>query len=453
VNPRDTIVAVSTPPGRGAIGLVRLSGELVADIAQQLLRPAARIGGLQLLPRHAHRVAVVDSAEQLIDDALATLFPAPNSFTGETVLEIAAHGSPVILRAIVERALALGARLAGPGEFTLRAFLRGRVDLAQAEAIGNIINATTLYQARVAAQQAGGSLSRRLRPIKEQLLELMALLEAGIDFADNDIDVAPTAELLARLDAITALLDPLLRSYQYGRVVNDGLRLALVGRPNTGKSSLFNQLLREDRAIVTDIPGTTRDLISESFELNGIPVRLMDTAGIRESNDQVESLGIERSREALRDADVTLVVVDASQALSAEDETLQAEAAAAGRWLLVANKSDQPRRAELSHSAVAVSASTGAGIEELRAAILATALPEGGHDQQGGFLTSLRHAQLLSEARAYLAKARQAVEDGIPHEMVMLDLRFALDPIDGVTGATTADDLLNRIFSGFCIGK
>ena len=281
----------------------------------------------------------------------------------------------MVLRYALERLCQAGARLAEPGEFTLRAYLNGRIDLPQAEAIRDLIEATTLYQARIAAQQAEGSVSRRLKPVKEQLLELIALLEAGIDFAEDDISVAPAEEILRRLDPIIAAIAALAASFAYGKLVHDGFTLAIVGRPNVGKSSLFNRLLEQDRAIVTEIPGTTRDVVSETASLGGIPVKLLDTAGIRLGQDVVESLGIERSYQAMADADLTLVVVDTSQALSKEDESLIERARGGGKTLIAANKCDLTARTEIP-GALPVSALTGTGIKELRAAIMEVIAPQ-----------------------------------------------------------------------------
>jgi tRNA modification GTPase len=440
----DTIVAISTPPGRGGLGVVRLSGDASRPIATAFLSP------LTWRSWHAQTGALLDHNGHVVDQVVVTFFEAPRSYTAEDVVEISCHGSPVVLRHAVECALAAGARLAEPGEFTLRAFLNGRIDLPQAEAVRDLIEATTLYQARVAAQQVSGSVSRRIAPVKEQLLELIALLEAGIDFAEDDVSVAPPAEILRRLTPILAGVQSLAASFQYGGLVRQGLTLAIVGRPNVGKSSLFNRLLEQDRAIVTDIPGTTRDLVSETASIGGIPVKLYDTAGVRDSVELVESLGIERTYQAMADADLTLVLVDASQPLAAEDKSLIARASSS-RHLLVANKCDLGS-AGLQACAL-VSALTGAGIPELREAILSTVAPAGAFEQESGFITSLRHEQLLRESGAALEKARGAVAQSIPHEMLLLDLYGALRPIDAITGATTADDILNRIFSTFCIGK
>jgi tRNA modification GTPase len=435
----DTIVAISTPPGRGGLGVVRLSGPAARTIADSILRTP-----LEWRPWQAHLAELTDDAGNTIDRVVATFFAAPRSYTAEDVVELSCHGAPIILRHAVTRAVAAGARLAEPGEFTLRAYVNGRIDLPQAEAVRDLIDATTLYQARVAAQQADGSVSRRIAPLKEQLIELISLLEAGIDFAEDDISVAPPTEIQRRLAPIRAGVEQLAASFAYGGLVRSGITLAIVGRPNVGKSSLFNRLLEQDRAIVTDIPGTTRDLVSETAAIGGIPVKLVDTAGIREGTELVESLGIERSYQAMADADLTLVVLDASAPRAAEDDALIARA---HRHLVVENKADLPG------ARAGVSALTGQGIADLRTAILDAVAPAGAFEHETGFITSVRHEQLLRESATYLTKAESAVANSIPHEMLLLDLYAALRPIDAITGATTADDILNRIFSTFCIGK
>ena len=447
---RDTIVAVSTPPGRGGLGVVRISGPRARDVAAAILRfPEAH----EWRSWRASMAELVDEEGRAIDQVVVTYFQAPRSYTAEDVVEISCHGSPVVLRYCVDRACRSGARLAEPGEFTLRAFLNGRIDLPQAEAVRDLIEATTLYQARVAAQQASGSLSRRLAPIKDRLTELIALLEAGIDFAEDDVPVASDEEILARLDAVEKPIEELIRSFDYGRLVHEGFTLTIVGRPNVGKSSLFNRLLEQERAIVTEIAGTTRDTVSETAAIEGIPVKFIDTAGIRESADLVESLGVERSYQAMADADLTLVVIDLSEPLTAGDEALIEEARRQGRYLLVGNKADLEQRAQPPEQFLPVSALTGEGIAGLRRRIIETLAPGGRLEMEGGFITSLRHEQCLRESLEALRHAREAVRNRIPHEMLLLDLYAALQPIDAVTGATTADDILNRIFSTFCIGK
>jgi tRNA modification GTPase len=441
----DTIVAVSTPPGRGAIGIVRLSGP-----------DSVRIAGALIALRHDLRSwsstlgELLDDEGGAIDEVVVTYFAAPRSYTAEDVIEISCHGTPVILRHCLDRAVRAGARLAEPGEFTLRAFLNGRIDLPQAEAVRDLIEATTLYQARVAARQTQGALARQLAPIKAQLLELIALLEAGIDFAEDDISVAPASEILRRIAPIIQQTAALARSFRYGNLVRSGFSLAIVGPPNAGKSSLFNRLLQQDRAIVTEIPGTTRDLVSEMAELSGIPVRMVDTAGIRQTSERIEQLGIERSFQAMSDADLTIVVIDGAARGPAEE--LIARAREQGSLLIVANKCDLPAFAA-NDCEYRVSALTGEGFDALRQAVLDVLAPRGDLELQGGFITSVRHENLLREASVMLEKAQSAASAGIPHEFLLIDLYCALQPIDAITGATTADDILHRIFATFCIGK
>ena len=435
MNIHDTIAAASTPPGRGGIGIVRLSGSQARAIAEKILTFR---GNFEWRPWTCALAELSD-----VDQVVVTFFASPKSYTGEDVVEIACHGSPVVLRFALENACGHGARLAEPGEFTLRAYINGRIDLPQAEAVRDLIDATTLYQARIAAQQTSGSVSRRIQPIKEKLLELIALLEAGIDFAEDDIDVAPASRVEASILPILNAVRTLISSFAYGKLVQEGFTLAIVGRPNVGKSSLFNRLLEQDRAIVTDIPGTTRDLVSETASVEGIPVKFVDTAGIREGLDTVENLGIERSFQAMADADLTLLVIDAT----APDASIAGKVQ--GKSLIVANKCDLAP----SPQGLPVSALTGEGIPELRRAIVDALAPRGVLEQEGGFITSLRHEQLLRESAEALQQALTANSLGIPHEMLLLDLYAALRPIDAITGATTADDILNRIFSTFCIGK
>ena len=450
----ETIAAISTPPGRGGIGIVRLSGPEAASIAVQLVR-------LRQPLEHARaRLAeVLDDQSGIdagrIDEAVVTFFAAPHSYTAEDLVEIAAHGSPVVLELLLSRALALGARLAEPGEFTQRAFLAGKLDLTQAEAVRDLIEAQTLTQARQAASQMGGALSRRVGPAKQALVELIALLEAGIDFAEDDVDLTPETEIARRIGELTPPLAALEASFARGHIVHDGLTLAIVGRPNVGKSSLFNCLAERDRAIVTATPGTTRDTVSERISLDGIPLELVDTAGLREAAEEVEQLGIARSREALADAALVVVVLDATEPLNDEERRLLA--AVEGRPALVAvNKCDlieasRPLPDCAGLPALATSALTGEGIPALRERILA--LASGGAAAEPGMLTSLRHQQAIAAALAALADATRANTASIPHEMILLDLYRALSALDSLTGQTTPDEILNLIFSTFCIGK
>jgi len=444
----DTIVAVSTPPGRGGIGVVRLSGPRAVEIAETICR---RESSGDWAPRKAVMARLVDEDDHVVDRVVLTRFVAPHSFTGESVVEISCHGSPAVLAFAVERALTAGARAAEPGEFTRRAYLHGRLDLAQAEAVRDLIDATTVYQARVAMEQVDGSLSKRLGPVKKELLELIALLEAGIDFAEDDVDVASDEELLARISRIREPAEALAESFRWGKVVRGGITLAIVGRPNVGKSSLFNRLVGRDRAIVTPQAGTTRDVVSETASIDGVPVRLLDTAGIRATEDVAEAQGVERSWEALADADLTLAVVDRSQPLGETDRRLLQKCAEAGRGIVVGNKADLERRADLPPEAIAVSAATGEGVDALRRTIVEYAAPRPGDET--GFLTNLRHEQLLRETLRHLDDAQSAVRNAVPHEMLLLDLYSALRPVDAITGETTNDDVLATIFSTFCIGK
>jgi tRNA modification GTPase len=445
----DTIVAISTPLGRGGLGVVRLSGTDSRNIAQTFLRFTHQPGWK---PWSSELAELFDPAGALVDKVVVSFFERPRSYTAEDVVEISCHGAPVVLQLCLERAVAAGARLAEPGEFTLRAYLNGRIDLPQAEGVRELIDATTLYQARVAAQQMEGSVSRRIRPLKEQLLELISLLEAGIDFAEDDISVASAEQILERLTPIEAGLRTLLASFAAGKLIFEGFTMAIAGRPNVGKSSLFNRLLQQDRAIVTEIPGTTRDTVSETTAINGVPVKLVDTAGIREGNDLVERLGIERTHQAVADADLTLLVFDLSVESTPDDRALL-DKLTPSKPVLVGNKSDLPSRFAGLPNLLRVSATTGAGIADLQDAIIQRLAPSGLATPESGVITSIRHAALLTESLAALENARRAVGFGLPHEMLLLDLYATLRPIDAVTGATTADDILNRIFSTFCIGK
>src|SRR4249919_156692 len=368
MNLDDTIVAIATPPGRGGIGVVRLAGPEARAIANPMLRLKH-----ELAAGHAVFGEVIEPATgERIDEAVVTFFAKPHSYTADDVVEISAHGAPVVLRHIVELATTRGARLAEPGEFTMRAFLNGRIDLTQAEAVRDLIESQTLYQAKVAAQQLEGSLSRRLQPIKRKLVELVAVMEAGIDFAEDDVSVLPAPEILSRLQEVQSSLEQLRASFAYGKIVHEGLTLAIVGRPNVGKSSLFNRLVERERAIVTATPGTTRDLVTETVALGGIPIKLVDTAGIRHSTDEAESIGIRKSYEALSEADLVLVVLDSTQEISAEDRELLA-VSLQRRALAVANKSDLATEglpAIADFQVFKTSAITGEGIDALRAAVL-----------------------------------------------------------------------------------
>jgi len=481
VNLDDTIVAIATPPGRGGIGVVRIAGPQAREIALPMLRlkhelePGRAVLGELIEPCDMAAEDELRSAGQprtavptwteggsgldrtRIDEVVVSYFKKPHSYTTDDIVEISAHGSPVVLRHIVELCVAAGARLAEPGEFTMRAFLNGRIDLTQAEAVRDLIESQTLYQAKIAAQQLEGALSRRLQPVKQKLVELIAVLEAGIDFAEDDVSVLTDSAILERIGSVREPLKQLAATFAYGKIVLEGLTLAIVGRPNVGKSSLFNRLVERERAIVTATPGTTRDLVSETVAIGGIPIQLVDTAGIRKALDEAESIGIRKSTEALADADLVLVVLDVSQPETSEDEELLRQTA--GRpAIVVGNKCDLGVKEQWSvasgqSSMVRASALTGQGIPELRAEILRHIGGEAGTQIEAGFLTNVRHQGLVQESLSALDAATGAVAAKVPHEMLLLDLYNALRPLDAVTGATTTDDILNLIFSTFCIGK
>ena len=456
---RDTIAAISTAPGRGGIGVVRLSGSKSRAIAESLVRLR---GPLQ--PRRAAYGVVLDEQGARVDDAIAVFFRGPHSYTGEDVVEISVHGSPVVLDWLVRAAVEGGARPARPGEFTERAFFHGRLDLTEAEAVRDLIDAQTSEGARVAAGQLGGSLAAEVRPVKTRLVELIAALEAGIDFAEDDIDTLPAAEIASRLDVLAPPLRVLLESFRYGRLLREGLRLAIAGRPNAGKSSLFNRLVERERAIVTPVAGTTRDVVSERVALDGIPLELLDTAGLRETADLAERIGVERTRQAVAEADAVLVVIDASTEPLLTNETRDLLASLEGRpVLLVRNKADlvsAPGRQSagnvadaLNPGAIWTSATTGDGIAELRAAIRTMAAGPAASDGANGILTNLRQRNAVAGALAAVERARDAAQVRTPHEMILLDAYEALRSLDELTGATTSDDVLALIFSTFCIGK
>lgn len=457
---QDTIAAIATPPGRGGIGIVRLSGERALPIGAALFR------GRRSLAAHPFRplrgVFFDEVADETIDDGLAIYFRAPHSFTGEDVVELHAHGSPVLLRRIVACALREGARAARPGEFTLRAVRHGRLDLAQAEGLRDLIAAQTMYQARLAAQQMRGALSNRLQPLKERLLTTIVHLESAVEFVEEQLDTRSRSALVADLAELEAALGALAATYRAGRLVREGVSLAVVGRPNVGKSSLFNALLDADRAIVTDIAGTTRDVLQETATIGDLPVRLMDTAGIRDTSDIVERMGVERSYGALADADVVLFVGDAA-AGPHPDEARVLEHVRDRRGVCVVNKIDLVRatapfeellrRHRVNLPVVGVSAHTRAGLDDLKAIIQQVAVGrtfDAGHDW---LITDARHATALNEAATALGRARTALEEGFSEEVPLADLHRALQALGEITGETSIEDIFDRVFATFCIGK
>jgi tRNA modification GTPase len=443
VSSEDTIVAISTPMGRSGIGVIRLSGPQAKAIGERFLKLAS-----PLTHQHARVGQWQDANGDVVDDVVATFFRSPQSYTGEDLLEVSGHGNPLTLNRIVEMTQSAGARIANPGEFTFRAVANGKMDLMQAEAVRDFIDAQTDAQARIAMRQLSGALSKKLTPVKSELVDLIAHLEAGIDFAEDDVEIPDAGPIARRAASLLPVLKELEESYAYGRILNEGIRIVILGKPNVGKSSLFNKLVSSERAIVTDVPGTTRDVVSEAANLDGIPIKFFDTAGVRETEDQVERIGVTRTLETLSESDLTLFVVDGSRALGDEDRRLQ-DTVRDIPHLMVANKSDLGQLTE----GLAVSAKTGEGLDKLREAI--REFLGGGRGESVGesVITSARQHEAVSRAIVALEAGEQALRGGTPHEMALLDLYAGLSALNELTGETTTEDILGRIFSTFCIGK
>jgi tRNA modification GTPase len=443
----DTIVAIATPPGRGAIGVVRLSGPDASRIAGALVAGDAKA----LEPRRA-TLATIDTGI-LRDRVVITAFPAPASYTGDDVVEISAHGSDVVLRAILAAAIERGARLAAPGEFTLRAYLNGRMDLPQAEAVADLVDAVTPLQARAAFDQLNGTLSSAIAPIESDVFDLVARLEASVDFPDEGYHFIEPATTAAALDRVVARIDALLATARRGRLIREGVQVAIAGRPNAGKSSLFNALVGAHRAIVTPIPGTTRDLLTETVDLDGLRVTLVDTAGITETDEPIEREGVSRARQAASAADVVLLVCDAST------PWLEPDSALPSTVLHVASKSDLPRACQRD-DAVAVSAVTGVGLdvltERIRQAAAGTTAGHGEALRDLPAVSNVRHVDLLARAREAIARASAAVVaagGALSEEFVLADLQQARHHLEEITGARSSDDVLVHVFERFCVGK
>ena len=448
----DTIVAISTPPGRGGLGVVRLSGPDATRIAGALLQLSA-----PLVPRHATFArAHNQTTGGVIDQVVATWFSAPNSYTGDDVVELSGHGSPILLAAVVSAAVEAGARLAEPGEFTLRAYLNGRLDLAQAEAVADLVDAVTPLQARAAMDQLEGTLTAVIRRIDAALFDLSARLEASLDFPEEGFHFISRPETLGELSRLHEELEKLAADGRAGRVVREGRTVVIAGRPNAGKSSLFNALAGAARAIVTEIPGTTRDLVTERVDVTGLPLTLVDTAGIRDARDEIEAEGVRRAQEAQRVAALTLVVIDGSRNIESADRELVEAAGAAA--IVVQSKSDLPARWDRSVlgqsniSLVRASALTGEGLEDLRHAI-AGALTSREDFRDPPMITNIRHIALVENARDAIARATAALESGSTEELILTDLARARGFLEEIAGRRTADDLLLHIFTRFCIGK
>jgi tRNA modification GTPase len=447
-SPDDTIVAIATPQGRGGIGVVRVSGPRAREIAAALITRRA-----PLEPRRATFTRIRSaghSAEAAVDTVVVTTFPAPQSYTGQDVVEISAHGSPVVLQTIVRGAVDAGARLAAPGEFTLRAFLSGKLDLVQAEAVADLIEAATPLQARVAFDQLEGTLTGRIAAIDAALFDLTARLEASLDFPDEGYHFIEPDDIASRVGAVIQRLDDLLADAGRGRLIREGATVVVYGRPNVGKSSLFNNLAGSERAIVTPIPGTTRDLITERVELGGLEITLVDTAGAREALDLVEQEGVARGEKARAVADLVLVVLDGSEPLTPQDCTILERTAGRNR-IVVLNKRDLDSAVDVP-DAIRVSATRGDGVGDLRDAIR-TRLTGGESLRDTASLSNVRHVALLREARAHLIAGRKAADLRRPEEFVLADLQAARLRFDEVVGRRTADDVLAHIFARFCIGK
>jgi len=451
----DAIVALSTPPGRSGIGLIRLSGARSLELVRNLLKDS----DFSPEPRRATLKALRDPRDgQVLDQSLVTYFKAPFSFTGEDVVEISCHGSPPLLLGVVDALLFYGARTALPGEFTMRALSNGRLNLAQAEAVRDMIEAQTHAAVRQAARQLGGELSSRLQPLKDSLIEIIVPLESSLEFVEDDLPEDITRDVALKLSRLAARAQELADTFDHGRLLKEGLRVTLVGRPNVGKSSLFNKLLLSERAIVTDIPGTTRDTLNEVINIQNVPVLITDTAGVRASADAIEQLGIERTRRAVVDADLVLVVIDGSQPLTEEDRQVLDEAAN-NRLVIALNKSDlesfrsdSPLQKANGVKVVPVSAKTGTGLDSLRAAIMEP-FSSGDFHESSFVITSARHYDLLRRTADSINSAGHSLSKRSSEEIILADLYNALRFLGEITGETTPEDVLTEIFSTFCIGK
>jgi tRNA modification GTPase len=449
----DTIVAVATPPGRSAIGIVRLSGPQCLNILRALIRDEQ----FSPEPKHLSLRQIVRESGEPLDSALVSYFQEPHSFTGEDMVEISCHGSPVILRRVLDLTLQLGARSAEAGEFTLRACKNGKMNLSQAEAIRDLINAQTDAAAVQAARQLNGELSTALRPAKEKLIQIIVRLESALEFVEDDLPRVQTEQLKKDLTEVMAIVAGLAVTFATGRALREGIKVTIVGRPNVGKSSLFNKLVGLNRAIVTDIAGTTRDSISESLNVRGIPVLLTDTAGIRVANDKIEEIGVERTQQAMADADLLVVVVDGSMKPSTEDLAIVTKASGA-TYVIAINKSDLKKAVGFEDllgnpsKLVHLSALTGQGLDELTAAILRS-FESVDSEAVGLLITDSRHYDLLRRAQASLEESLEMLSRSTSEELVLVGLHNALQFLGEITGETTADDILGEIFRTFCIGK
>jgi tRNA modification GTPase len=472
----DTIAAIATPPGVGGVGVIRVSGQDAFAIVLPLFR---RPRGKQTLPA-SHTLTfghIIDpQTQEILDEVLVAFMYAPHTYTREPVVEIQGHGGPLVLRRILHAVLASGARMADPGEFTMRAFMNGRLDLAQAEAVMDLIESETEAGQRLAMQQLRGHLSEQVEQVRHTVLGVIARIEASIDFPEDDIPTPTAPELTPGIDAALVAVRSLLAGAEQGRLYRQGLRTAIIGRPNVGKSSILNALLRVERAIVTPIAGTTRDTVEEVANLRGIPLHLIDTAGITHTDDPVERIGVQRSRAAAESADVVLLVFDSSEPLAELDQRISDEVEAMGfgvlaageeasahkrPLLLILNKSDREQhieRAELQRrwpnaTLVETSTVTETGLQPLEEALALVALAGRNLHSESVLVTSTRHQEALRQAEEHLRAAQGSVEQQLPLDFVSIDLRAAYDALGEITGETASDDLLDKIFHEFCIGK
>lgn len=453
---QDTICAVSTPPGAGGIGIIRISGREAISIALKVFRPR-RDKDLITAPSHSiHYGHVVDPASGgIVDEALVSVMRAPATYTREDVVEINCHGGMMPLWRTVGLLVAAGARQAEPGEFTKRAFLCGRIDLAQAEAVMDIIHSKTELSHRAANELLLGGLSGEITALRDRMVSLIASVEAGIDFPEEDIETGTGQPLADEVDRLLADIDGLLSSYTYGKILRDGFATAIVGKPNVGKSSLLNALLRQNRAIVTEIPGTTRDVLEEYLNISGIPLKILDTAGIRHSHDVVEREGVRRSLAAIESADIVLLVLDGSLPLTAEDQRVMDEARGK-RVIAIMNKSDLPRKLEpliKPEMQVSLSCRTGEGLENLKRAISDEVKQGTINSREHAWAVNQRHKTALEQTKESLRKALESIRANLSPEFTAVDLRDALDSLGLIIGATYTEDILERIFNDFCIGK
>ena len=455
IDKQDTIVAIATAPGEGGIGIVRLSGGQAEDLLRHYFEPAARTDRMTSHQLYYGHFRHPDG--EMIDEVMAVVMRTPRSYTREDVVEVHCHGGLIVLRRIVDLFVESGARLSRPGEFTLRAFLNGRIDLARAEAVIDVIRSRSEAACRVALGQMEGRLSRRIYYFRDVISDLLAEVEAGIDFPEEELEVADRQRLMDKADTIEGEISSLLDSFESGRILRDGLSILIFGKPNVGKSSLMNALLGEARTIVSDIPGTTRDTVEESLVLRGLPLRLIDTAGIRQSVDPIEAEGVQRAQAKVSGADLILLVIDGSRELDADDRQALA-ACDSDRTLLVINKMDLGLRslpgefAKL--PAVSVAAREGQGINSLVERLSGFfTVKGGGEGQETALLSDRRHREALLLARNALERFRISLDEGYPTEFGALELRETLDALGEITGETAPEDILEKIFTRFCIGK